>query len=301
MNFVLSSLSEGLLWSIVAIGVYLTFRILDIADMTAEGAFPLGAAVVVSQIQAGANPWLATLLALLAGMVAGLVSGLVSGMLHTKMKIPALLTGIVTLTGLYSINIKIMGSVPNLSLGDSATVFKQLASLGLTNEGTVFSLSLACFLLVCLVLTLLMKTEIGLVLRSTGDNIPMSEANGVNVDTMKIVGYMISNGLIALCGSLFAQNDGFSDVTSGTGTIVVGLSSVIIAEVLIHDLTIGGRLLSIGIGAIVYRLIILNIYEIPNLDQNLVRLFNAILLALVLFAPELQKRLKIRGLKLRNE
>lgn len=293
MNFVLSSLSEGLLWSIVAIGVYLTFRILDIADMTAEGAFPLGAAVVVSQIQAGTNPWLATLLALLAGMVAGLVSG----MLHTKMKIPALLTGIVTLTGLYSINIKIMGSVPNLSLGDSATVFKQLASLGLTNEGTVFSLSLACFLLVCLVLTLLMKTEIGLVLRSTGDNIPMSEANGVNVDTMKIVGYMISNGLIALCGSLFAQNDGFSDVTSGTGTIDVGLSS----EVLIHDLTIGGRLLSIGIGAIVYRLIILNIYEIPNLDQNLVRLFNAILLALVLFAPELQKRLKIRGLKLRNE
>ncbi|VSH02700.1 ABC transporter permease [Streptococcus pneumoniae] len=142
-----------------------------------------------------------------------------------------------------------------------------------------------------------MKTEIGLVLRSTGDNIPMSEVNGVNVNTMKIVGYMISNGLIALCGSLFAQNDGFSDVTSGTGTIVVGLSS----EVLIHDLTIGGRLLSIGIGAIVYRLIILNIYEIPNLDQNLVRLFNAILLALVLFAPELQKRLKIRGLKLRNE
>lgn len=142
-----------------------------------------------------------------------------------------------------------------------------------------------------------MKTEIGLVLRSTGDNIPMSEANGVNVNTMKIVGHMISNGLIALCGSLFAQNDGFSDVTSGTGTIVVGLSS----EVLIHDLTIGGHLLSIGIGAIVYRLIILNIYEIPNLDQNLVRLFNAILLALVLFAPELQKRLKIRGLKLRNE
>lgn len=142
-----------------------------------------------------------------------------------------------------------------------------------------------------------MKTEIGLVLRSTGDNIPMSEANGVNVNTMKIVGYMISNGLIALCGFLFAQNDGFSDVTSGTGTIVVGLSS----EVLIHDLTIGGHLLSIGIGAIVYRLIILNIYEIPNLDQNLVRLFNAILLALVLFAPELQKRLKIRGLKLRNE
>ena len=120
MNFVLSSLSEGLLWSIMAIGVYLTFRILDIADMTAEGVFPLGAAVVASQIQAGRNPWLATLLGFLAGMIAGLVSGI----LHTKMKIPALLTGIVTLTGLYSINIKIMGGVPNLSIGDASTISK---------------------------------------------------------------------------------------------------------------------------------------------------------------------------------
>ena len=128
MKFVLSSLSEGLLWSIMAIGVYLTFRILDIADMTAEGAFPLGAAVVASQIQAGRNPWLATLLAFLAGMIAGLVSGI----LHTKMKIPALLTGIVTLTGLYSINIKIMGGVPNLSIGDSSTIFKSVMKLGLS-------------------------------------------------------------------------------------------------------------------------------------------------------------------------
>lgn len=227
-----------------------------------------------------------------------MLAGLISGLLHTKMKIPALLTGIVTLTGLYSINIKIMGGVPNLSIGDSSTIFKSVMGLGLSNEEAVFAVSITCLLLVCLILTLLMKTQIGLVLRSTGDNIPMSEANGVNVDTMKIFGYMISNGLVALCGALFAQTDGFSDVTSGTGTIVVGLSAVILAEVLIHDLTIGGRLLSIGVGAIVYRLIILNIYEIPNLDQNLVRLFNAILLALVLFAPEAQKRLKIRGLKL---
>ena len=193
-----------------------------------------------------------------------------------------------------------MGGVPNLSIGDSSTIFKSVMGLGLSNEAAVFAVSLSCLLLVCLILTLLMKTQIGLVLRSTGDNIPMSEANGVNVDTMKIFGYMISNGLVALCGALFAQTDGFSDVTSGTGTIVVGLSAVILAEVLIHDLTIGGRLLSIGVGAIVYRLIILNIYEIPILDQNLVRLFNAILLALVLFAPEAQKRLKIRGLKLTN-
>lgn len=297
MNFVLSSLSEGLLWSIMAIGVYLTFRILDIADMTAEGAFPLGAAVVASQIQAGRNPWIATLLGFLAGMIAGLVSGI----LHTKMKIPALLTGIVTLTGLYSINIKIMGGVPNLSIGDADTIFKSVMKFGLSNEEAVFLISIFCLIIVCILLTILMKTQLGLVLRSTGDNIPMSEANGVNVDNMKMLGYMISNGLIALCGAMFAQNDGFSDVTSGTGTIVVGLSAVIIAEVLIHELTIGWRLLSIGVGAIVYRLIILNIYEIPNLDQNMVRLFNAILLAIVLFAPEAQKRLRVRGLKLGNK
>ena len=265
--------------------------------MTAEGAFPLGAAVVASQIQAGRNPWLATLMGFLAGMIAGLVSGI----LHTKMKIPALLTGIVTLTGLYSINIKIMGGVPNLSIGDASTIFKSVMKLGLSNEEAVFLISISCLIIVCILLTLLMKTQLGLVLRSTGDNIPMSEANGVNVDNMKMLGYMISNGLIALCGAMFAQNDGFSDVTSGTGTIVVGLSAVIIAEVLIHELTIGWRLLSIGVGAIVYRLIILNIYEIPNLDQNMVRLFNAILLAIVLFAPEAQKCLRVRGLKLGNK
>ena len=186
-----------------------------------------------------------------------------------------------------------MGSVPNLSLGDSSTVFKQLASLGLTNEEAVFSLSLVCLLLVCLVLTLLMKTEIGLVLRSTGDNIPMSEANGVNVDTMKIVGYMISNGLIALCGSLFAQNDGFSDVTSGTGTIVVGLSAVINCRSFDTRLDHWKPLVIHRNWCYCLSFDYLNIYEIPNLDQNLVRLFNAILLALVLFAPELQKRLKI--------
>ncbi|KXT79073.1 ABC transporter permease protein [Streptococcus sp. DD13] len=177
-------------------------------------------------------------------------------------------------------------------------MISSLTHFGLSREQAVFGLGLAFLIIICVLLTLLMKTQIGLVLRSTGDNIPMSEANGVNVDNMKIFGYMISNGLIALCGALFAQSDGFADVTSGTGTIVVGLSAVIIAEVLIHDLTIGWRLLSIGVGAIVYRLIILNIYEIPHLDQSLVRLFNAILLALVLFAPEVQKKLKVRGLKL---
>lgn len=292
MDFILTSLSEGILWSIMAIGVYMTFRILDIADLTAEGAYPLGAAVTASQLVQGTNPWLATFY----GFGAGVLAGLVSGLLHTKLGIPALLTGIITLTGLFSVNLLIMGKA-NLSLVGQETIYSQVQALGLTKAQAVFGLGLLAVLIIVGLLTLLMKTEIGLVLRSTGDNIPMSEANGVSVDAMKILGYMISNGLISLCGALLVQNYGFSDVSSGTGTIVIGLASVILAEVLVRDLTIGWRLLSIMAGGIVYRLIILNILEIPNMDTNLVKLFNAILLAVILFVPELQKRLKIRPVR----
>lgn len=147
-------------------------------------------------------------------------------------------------------------------------------------------------------LTLLLNTQIGLAIRSTGDNIPMSEANGINVDNMKIYGYMLSNGLIALCGALLTQNNGYADLNSGTGTIVIGLASVIIAEVILRNLRLGWRLLSVVLGAVVYRLIILAILEIPGMDADLVKLFSAILLATVLYVPELQKTLNIRRPKL---
>lgn len=199
MNFVLFSLLEGLLWLIMVIGVYLIFCILDIVDMIVEGVFFLGAVVVVFQIQVGINFWIVILFVLLVGMVVGFVLG----MFYIKMKILVFLIGIVILIGFYFINIKIMGSVFNFFLGDFLIVFKQLVSLGLINEEVVFLFSLVCFLFVCLVLIFLMKIEIGLVLCLIGDNILMSEVNGVNVDIMKIVGYMILNGLIVLCGFLF--------------------------------------------------------------------------------------------------
>ena len=291
MDLILSSLSQGLLWSIMAIGVYLTYRILDIADLTAEGAYPLGAAICATGIVSGLNPLLATFLAFLGGMGAGLVSGL----LHTKMKIPALLTGIVTLTGLYSINLKVLGKA-NVALLRQTTLVTQLQDLGLTKTYAVLIIGGLFVLVVIALLTLLLKTQVGLALRSTGDNIPMSEANGINVDQMKIYGYMLSNGLIALCGALLTQNNGYADLNSGTGTIVIGLASVIIAEVILRNLTIGWRLASVVLGTILYRMIILAILEIPGMDADLVKLFSAILLAVVLFVPEVQKKIKIRPL-----
>ncbi|HEL1586894.1 TPA: ABC transporter permease [Streptococcus suis] len=293
MDLILSSISQGLLWSIMAIGVYLTFRILDIADLTAEGAYPLGAAVCATGIVNGLNPLLATFL----GFVAGMLAGLVSGLLHTKLKIPALLTGIVTLTGLYSINLKVLGKA-NVALLKQETLVTQLQDLGLTKTNAVLLIGAVFVIVVILLLTLLLNTQIGLAIRSTGDNIPMSEANGINVDNMKIYGYMLSNGLIALCGALLTQNNGYADLNSGTGTIVIGLASVIIAEVVLRNLKIGQRLASVVLGAVIYRLIILTILEIPGMDADLVKLFSAILLATVLYVPELQKKLNIRRPKL---
>ncbi|MVX59472.1 ABC transporter permease [Streptococcus danieliae] len=296
MDLILSSVSQGLLWSIMAIGVYVTYRILDIADLTAEGAYPLGAAVAATGIVGGMNPLLATLLAFVAGMGAGLVSGL----LHTKMKIPALLTGIVTLTGLYSINLKILGKA-NVALLRQETLVTQLQGLGLSKTTAVLIIGSLFVAVVILLLTLLMNTQIGLALRSTGDNIPMSEANGINVNRMKIYGYMLSNGLIALSGALLTQNNGFADLNSGTGTIVIGLASVIIAEVILRNLRIGWRLLSVVLGSVIYRLIILAILEIPGMDADLVKLFSATLLAVVLFVPEIQKKLCVRKINVTDK
>lgn len=293
MALILSSISQGLLWSVMAIGVYLTFRILDIADLTAEGSYPLGAAICASSIVSGMNPLLATLLAFLGGLLAGLLSGFI----HTKLKIPALLTGIISLTALYSINLKVLGKA-NVALLGQKTLVSQLYDMGFTKTASVMIVGGIFVGLVIVLLTLLMKTQIGLALRSTGDNIPMSEANGIQTDNMKLLGYMLSNGLIALCGALLCQNNGYADLNAGVGTIVIGLASIIIAEVVIRNLSIGWRLLSVVLGSVIYRLIILAILSIPGMDADLVKLFSAMLLAAVLYLPEWQAKLKLGQAKL---
>lgn len=286
MDIILSSISQGLLWSIMAIGVYITFRLLDIADLTAEGSFPLGAAICAITLVNGVNPFIATLL----GTIGGMLIGFVSGILHTKMKIPALLTGIITLTALYSINLKILGKA-NIALLKEKTLVTMFQQWGLSKTNAVIVLGLIFAVILIIILTLFLKTEVGLAILSTGDNADMSAANGIRVDNMKILGYMISNGFIALSGALLTQNNGFADLNMGVGTIVIGLASIIIAEVVIKNVTIGKRIASIIIGSIIYRLIISLVLEIPGMDTQLVKLFSAVILAIILFVPELEKKL----------
>ncbi|MBF0710623.1 MULTISPECIES: ABC transporter permease [unclassified Gemella] len=285
MDLILSGFSQGLLWSLMAIGVYITFRILHIADLTVEGSYPLGAAVAAMALVNGVNPLIATLMATVAGALAGMISGI----LHTKLKIQALLAGIVTLTALYSINLKIMGKA-NISLLKKTTLVTMLQDWGLSKEISVLVIGLVFLIVVILVLTVFFKTQVGLALRASGDNNSMAEANGINVDFMKILGYMISNSLVALSGALLAQNNGYADLNSGVGTIVIALASIMIGEAILRNVSLPIRFTSVVFGSVVYRMIILSILTTPVIDADLVRLFSAILLALILSLPELKKK-----------
>lgn len=287
ISIFLSSASQGVLWALLAIGVFLTFRILDIADLTAEGSFPLGAGIAAVSITNGLSPIVACLLGFLGGAAAGLVSGL----LHTKLKIPALLAGIITMTGLYSITSRIMGA-PNLSLLGQKNVFTWAESLGVSKENAVLIAGLLVALIVVTLLVLFLRTETGLAIRATGDNLAMSEANGINTDTMKIIGYMISNGCIALSGSLLAQNNGFADLNSGIGTIVIGLASIIIAEVLFRNQPLLLRLLTIILGAVIYRFILSLVFEL-NVQPSDSKLASALVLVICLSFPQIQQKLKL--------
>ena len=292
IDIILTAISQGLLWAIMAIGVVITFRILDIADLSAEGSFPLGAASTAIMIVNGINPLIATI----GGFVAGMLAGAVAGFLHTKMKIPALLTGIIVLTALYSVNLLVLGSA-NVSLAGQTTLVTVFTSaLNLSKLYAVILIGVIFVALVILLLVVLLNTQMGLALRATGDNLAMGEANGIKVDRMKILGYMISNGLIALAGSLLAQNNGYADMNMGTGTIVNGLASIILAEVIVKYLPLGKRLWSIVLGSILYRLVLVIILAM-NVDAQMLKLASAVLLALILYVPEIRNKLHIKPSK----
>lgn len=291
LDIILSGISQGLLWSIMAIGVFITFRILDIADLSAEGAFPMGAAVCALCIVNDINPIVATI----AGMLGGMLAGLVSGFLHTKMKIPALLTGIITLTGLYSINLLVLGR-SNVSFALKNTLVTMVTRLGLNKLSAVLLIGIVCVGLVILILYLFLNTQLGLALRATGDNEAMGQANSIKVDRMKMLGYMIGNGLIALSGALLAQNNGYADLNMGVGTIVIGLASIILAEVMIKYLPLGKRLWSIVLGSVLYRMIIVFILT-TDIDAQMIKLVSAILLALILYVLELRAKLGVKTSK----
>ena len=285
IDLIIPTVSQGLLWALMALGVYITFRVLDIADLSVEGTFPLGAAVASTALTAGLD----TVPAFFLAAVAGAVAGVVTAILTTKLKIPALLSGILTMIGLYSINLHVMGKA-NVSLLRIDTVFTVVRDWGFTDTMATFIVGLVAVALVGVAIYWFFGTELGTAVRATGFNPQMARAQGINTDTMVVLGLLISNLLVALSGALVAQSNGFADVGMGTGTIVIGLASVIIGEVLFGTRSFKNCLISVILGSIVYRLVIAVVLQL-GMPPNDLKLFTAILVACALAMPMMKTKL----------
>lgn len=276
----ITAVEIGLIYALMALGVYLTFRILEFADLTVDGSFTTGASVAAIGIITGVNPLLATVLAFASGMAAGLITGL----LHTKGNVDGLLAGILTQIGLYSINLRIMGT-SNLGLLRQETLLTPLREAGWI--GTWFGplILLPIPLLVLLIIIWFLHTDVGLAMRATGDNPEMIRSLGVSTDFQKILGLSLSNGLVALSGALMAQYQGFADIGMGIGMIVTGLASVIIGQAIIGRLTIWRAAFAVVVGAVLYRVVVQIALE-AGLNPNDMKLISAVLVILALIIPQ---------------
>lgn len=289
IDLLLPTVSQGLLWSLLALGVYITFRVLDIADLTVEGSFPLGASVAVTLLVKDVNPVTAILAAALAGGMAGVVTGL----LHTKLRIPALLAGILTMIALYSVNLRIMGKA-NVSLLGKDTAFTLVEStFGVTYSQAVLLVGVLACVLFSVLMYWFFGTEIGAAIRATGYNPQMIRAQGVDTNIMLLIGLFFSNALVAVAGALVAQSNGFADVGMGVGTIVIGLASVIIGEVLFGTRSFKNSLISVILGSIVYRLVIAIVLQM-GMPPNDLKLFTAVLVAIALSLPMVKGKFQSR-------
>lgn len=276
------SVSQGLIWGIMAIGVYLTYRILDIPDLTVDGSFATGGAVAVVLILNGCNLWLAMVLAFIAGLLAGAITGL----LHTLMGIPPILAGILTQLALYSINLKIMGKANqsvNVNQTDLLVSLRWVKEFALHNPLITVGIVLAVLIGI---LYWFFGTEMGCAVRATGANLNMSRAQGINTNFNKVLGIMISNGLVAFSGAFLAQYQGFADVKMGQGAIVIGLAAVIIGEALFGKIfkNFALRLLSVALGSIIYYIVVQAVITM-GLDANLLKLLSATIVAIFLAIP----------------
>ena len=287
-GLVISTLALGLLWAVMALGVFISFRVLNVSDLSVEGTFPLGGAVSAVMITGGNNPFAALAAAIAAGMTAGFVTGI----LHTKLKIPALLSGILTMIAMYSVNLRVMGKA-NLSLLGEATVYtKVMAVTGKENTSAVL-IGLVSVVLITLILYWFFGTEIGMAIRATGFNKDMISAQGVNPDNAILLGLILSNGLVAFSGALISQNNGFADIGMGVGTIVIGLASVIIGEVIFGARSFKNNLISIVLGSILYRTVIALVLSL-GMHPNDLKLFTAVIVAIALSLPTIQSNLNLK-------
>lgn len=244
------ALELGMIYAIMSFGVFISFRILDIPDLSVDGTFITGCATSAIFAVNG-YPMIGVIMAFLAGGLAGFVTGL----LQTKCKIQPILSGILVMTGLYTINYKIMGNTPNISLFDKETIFSRAAAF-LDNEYTDFIICIILLVIIMTFLFLFMKTQLGMCLRATGDNEAMVRASSINSDTMKLLGLALANGLVALGGGVLAQYQSFADVNDGIGKLVIGLASIIVGEAFFGRKTLFRSFLSVVSGAVVYRFIL---------------------------------------------
>lgn len=295
-NLIISTIAQGLLWALLALGVFITFRILDVADLTVEGSFPMGAAISAVLITMGVNPWITVIVAGIGGMIAGAVTGWI----HTKLKIPALLAGILTMIALYSVNLHIMGKA-NISLLRMDTVYSAIHSMGISNAVALTIIGVVVTVVVGLFLFWFFGTELGTSIRATGVNPQMIRAQGVNTDSMIVLGLLLSNGFVAVSGALIAQSQSFADIGMGVGTIVIGLASVIIGEVLFASSSVVRKLfgnssfvlslVAVVFGSIIYRIVIATVLYL-GMPPNDLKLFTAILVALALSLPTWQGKFR---------
>lgn len=288
INALPGAVAQGLIWGIMAIGVYLTYRILDIADLTVDGSLGTGGAVCIMLMLTGHNVWVSLAGAVIAGMLAGLVTGI----LHTFMGIPAILSGILTQLSLYSVNLKIMGKANQAINVDK---FDLLVSLRFIRKvafykNTIFVVAVGIILLI-LVLYWFFGTELGCSMRATGCNDKMARAQGINTDFCRVLGLMVSNGLVALSGALLCQYQGFADIQMGRGAIVIGLAAVIIGEAVFGKIfhNFGFRLLGVALGSIIYYLV-LQVVIWMGIDTDLLKLLSAAVVAVFLAVPTWKTR-----------
>ena len=289
--------SQGIIWGIMALGIYITFRLLDVADLTVDGSFTTGGAVTVMLILGGWPAWAA----LLAAMCAGLLAGMVTGLLHTKLGIPAILAGILTQFSLYSINLRIMG----MSANKAVSVDKYHLLLSSRHIPAAILTGAIITLVLITLFYWYFGTEQGSALRATGNNPAMSRALGINIDNMKVLGLSLSNGIVALSGGLLAQYQGFADINMGRGAIVIGLAAVIIGEVIGHAIlgkrmNFYGTLSFTAIGGVIYYLVIVIVLWL-RLNSNDLKLFTAVVVALFLAVPYLRAQKKSSFARLRRK
>ena len=298
-NALPGAVGQGLIWGVMAIGLYITYKILELSDLTVDGSFCTGGAVCVMMMIGGANVWVAMLVAALAGVAAGAVTGF----FHTKCKIPAILAGILTQLGLWSVNLAIMDMSATQRLDvNKMDVLVSLRFIKDVAKGRepfymhpIFTVGLLIAALIA-VLYWFFGTEKGASIRATGANAHMARAQGINTDSNKMLGLMISNGLVALSGALLSQYNGFAEINMGRGAIVIGLAAIIIGDVLFSKIfrNFGLKLAAVCIGSVIYYIVVQFVISVLDIDTNYLKLFSALIVAAFLAAPSLTGKLNIK-------